>query len=104
MSSAPDPPWLRVARAEVLVGLSIYEEDYRVTARSGLQLVVQQSLVEDADVLGGEVREVDLGITDRVPPRPWRMWMVVRVRSFRISWTSPSASTSSSKKALSKKW
>ena len=35
------------------------EEDHRVVGRRGLQFVVQQPLVEDAEVLGGEIAEVD---------------------------------------------
>ena len=40
-------------------GLVAYrKEDHRVPGRCGLQFVVEQPLVEDADVLGGEVGEV----------------------------------------------
>ena len=35
------------------------EEDHRVVGRRGLQFVVQQPLVEDAEVFGGEIAEVD---------------------------------------------
>ena len=49
-----------------------------------------------------ERSEKSTGTAARVPPRPCRIRIVVRVRSFSISWTSRSGNASLAKQAFSK--